>query len=332
MARRLLSRRLVGLVPSPQYSPLVARAADLAVRSNPTSPMRCAAHSATTRSASNAAAARRESDAPLRPISFPRQPLPVRPNVSTASFLSNWSPPLRSFASGTVPAFNASSAPVAPTPSTPPAPSSAVAHFLTSNNGRHYALLNIPLKNKRRKIAPSVVRKRLEKLRTYVGKETNIRHSPWRLNLICQFAAGQTIPDALIQLKFCEKGKAPLVRKVVNRMARVAKSKDGLVPSQLEVAECFATHGSHLKRISYHGRGRSGKKLRRHSHMRIVVREIDFPLKIAQAKTLNQKKKWVRLQHAAEADAARAKAEREEIEELERAAAAATSAAEKDKK
>lgn len=76
------------------------------------------------------------------------------------------------------------------------------------------------------------------------------------MNLVCQFAAGQTVPEALKQLMFTQKMAAPLVAKVIRRTANLADIRHGLQPSQLEVAECFATHGSHLKRIKIMGRGR----------------------------------------------------------------------------
>ena len=54
------------------------------------------------------------------------------------------------------------------------------------------------------------------------------------------------------------------------------------------------------------------------SHIRIVLREIDFPLRIYQQKSLNQKKKWLQHQHRAEKDAQEAKAKRGEMERLMR--------------
>lgn len=168
------------------------------------------------------------------------------------------------------------------------------------------------------KLKPRLVNARLRKMRTYIGAEKAIRHSPWRLNLVCQFAAKLTLQDALTQLEFSKKSKAPLVQKVLKRTSNLADIRDGLQISQLEVAECFATKGTPLKRIKTMGRGRHGKMERKHSHMRVVLREIDFPLKIYQAKTLAQKKKWFLHQQDAAKDAARAAAEREEIERLER--------------
>lgn len=118
-------------------------------------------------------------------------------------------------------------------------------------------------------------------------------------------------------MRFTQKVKAPLVAKVIKRTANLADIRDKLLPSQLEVAECFATHGTHLKRIKFMGRGRNGKKLRRFSHFRVVIREIDFPLKIAQCPTVHGKRKWLERMKVAEADAAIAAERREETERLE---------------
>lgn len=54
----------------------------------------------------------------------------------------------------------------------------------------------------------------------------------------------------------------------------------------------------------------------KYSHIRVVLREIDFPLKIYQQKSLNQKKKWLMHQQRADQDGKAAKAKREEMERL----------------
>ena len=56
----------------------------------------------------------------------------------------------------------------------------------------------------------------------------------------------------------------------------------------------------------------------KYSNIRVVLREIDFPLRIYQQRSLNQKKKWLHHQHRAERDAEEARAKREEIQRLER--------------
>jgi len=135
----------------------------------------------------------------------------------------------------------------------------------TGPDGTQYLIPRQPLglyaqKRHSPKIAPRIVSRRVSKLKVTEGKLRAIRHSPWRMNLVCQFAAGQTVIDALTQLKFCEKAKAPDVTDLIYTTAAQAKVRHGLLPCQLEVAECFATHGTHLKRIKIMGRGRAGKK------------------------------------------------------------------------
>ena len=169
-----------------------------------------------------------------------------------------------------------------------------------------------------KKPAPSVVRKRVERLRTYVGTEKDIRHSPWRMNLVCQFAAGQTVPDALTQLDFCRKRFAPLVKELIEKTVQEAAEQGGLHPTQLEVAECFATHGTHLKRMKIMGRGRTGIMHHRYTHVRLVLREIDFPLKIALCSSVAGKRKWLELMRVAETEGEAARLEKEEVDRLER--------------
>lgn len=106
------------------------------------------------------------------------------------------------------------------------------------------------------KLKPSIVQKRLGECKRYEGKETSIRQSPWKLNRVCQLAAGLTLEEALTQLKFCDIKNADLVAKVLTRTSNLADIKDGLQISQLEVAECFATKAMMLRRIKPMGRGR----------------------------------------------------------------------------
>jgi hypothetical protein len=126
--------------------------------------------------------------------------------------------------------------------------------LITDALGQQYGVLmdtrNMP------KLKPSVVRRRLDRMKTYIGTEKGIRHSAWKINRICQLAAGLTLEEALTQLKFCDKKNADLVAKVLKRTSNLADIRDGLQMSQLEVAECFATKGMMLKRLKPMGRGR----------------------------------------------------------------------------
>lgn len=185
-----------------------------------------------------------------------------------------------------------------------------------SESGKNYGILLDT--RKLPKLKPSIVRRRLDKCKTYIGRERSIRQSPWKLNRICQLAAGLTLEEALTQLKFCDLKNSDLVAKVLKRTSNLADIRDGLQMSQLEVKECFATKSLMLRRIKTMGRGRHGIMHHKHSHIRVVLREIDFPLRIYQQKSLNQKKKWLYHQQRAEADSRAAMAKREELEQLEK--------------
>jgi len=108
--------------------------------------------------------------------------------------------------------------------------------IITLDDGRQFAAFLDPRKHP--KLKPHIVKRRLRQMRTYVGQEKNIRHSPWKLNLVCQFVAGLPLQEALTQLEFTKKWAAPLVQRVLKRTSNLADIRHGLQPSQLEVAEC----------------------------------------------------------------------------------------------
>mmetsp|Transcript_53760 Transcript_53760/g.80219 ORF Transcript_53760/g.80219 Transcript_53760/m.80219 type:complete len:344 (-) Transcript_53760:166-1197(-) len=176
---------------------------------------------------------------------------------------------------------------------------------------RHFSRKEAP------KVKPGKVQARLEKMRCFYGRERQIRHSPFRMQLICQMVQGLALDEALQQLQFLTKIKAPLLSKVLTRTANIAQMKHGLQHSQLELAECFATPGKHIKKIKYRGKGHFGIMHHRHCHVRIKLREIDFPLKIVTAPTIVLKRRWVERQLRAELDYAEYKVEFDEEKRLE---------------
>ena len=135
-----------------------------------------------------------------------------------------------------------------------PAPNDSVPTItFETDDGRKFAVLD---SKKLPKLQPSIVKRRLNRCKTVVERERDIRTSPWRLNLICQMIAGMTVKDAFLQLKFCEKRFAPRVSKLLEKAVENAEVEHHLKPSQLEVAECFVTKGKPLKRIKIMGKGR----------------------------------------------------------------------------
>ena len=124
---------------------------------------------------------------------------------------------------------------------------------LQTSDGRTFKVLD---SRKLPPLKPHIVKRRLGRMRTYVDAKKSIRHSPWRLNLICQMISGLTVPQAIQQLSFCDKSRAPLVQEFLEKAAKKIDEKDALPLTKLEVAECFVTRGTPLKRIRYMGRGR----------------------------------------------------------------------------
>lgn len=122
----------------------------------------------------------------------------------------------------------------------------------------------------------------------------NIKQSPWKMNFLIKLARNQWLPEALAQLKFTPKRRAPEVTTLLNRAASVAKIYHGLIPEELHVKEIFVTKGFMFKRMRIMGRGRTGVGYKRYTHMRAIVEQIDFEAKIASCKSTNQKKKWIK--------------------------------------
>ena len=187
---------------------------------------------------------------------------------------------------------------------------------VTTPTGQEYVIFEPP--KFCGKLKPHIVKRRLARMRTYVGGQQKIRHSEWRANLVCQMVAGLTLDDALLQLAFSPKKMAPYIDKTLREIARRADRLDGLQTSQLEVAECFATKGTPIKKIKYHGKGGFGKMEHRFAHFRVVLREIDFKLRIYQARSLNQKKKWFRRQQHAAEEYHKSQVLRDELDDLRR--------------
>jgi hypothetical protein len=74
--------------------------------------------------------------------------------------------------------------------------------------------------------------------------------------------------------------------------------------------------------MKYHGKGRMGIMHHKYSHMRVILREIDFPLKIYQAPSLNKKRKLVKMQIEARQEYLAAKKDRDELNALKEEAMA----------
>ena len=189
-------------------------------------------------------------------------PMAIRPVASTSSWMTNWAwwSGSRQRVAGAAAATTSIGKCVraicttASSASPQQYPHVKNTFVVETDQGRTFRLIDT---RKFPPVKPGMVRKRLANQKTYVGTSKNIRHSPWRMNLVCQMIAGLPVPEALKQLEFSDKTKAPpVVQAVLQKTVNRADIRDGLQPTQLEVAECFATRGTPLKRIKPMARGR----------------------------------------------------------------------------
>jgi ribosomal protein L22 len=120
----------------------------------------------------------------------------------------------------------------------------------------------------------------------------NIDQSPWKMNFLVKLVRGRWYPDAMAQLKFSPKGKAPEVAQVLQRAAKIANIYHGAIPEELRVKEIWVNKGFMQKKMRIMGRGRTGIGYHRKTHLRVVLEMIDFEKAIAESKSKNQKVKW----------------------------------------
>lgn len=103
----------------------------------------------------------------------------------------------------------------------------------------------------------------------------NIRVSPRKLTYLAQQIRGLSAPEALLQLKFSPKRRAEVVHKTLQNAVNLADINFQIEPENLQVAECFVNKGHYLKRLRIMGRGRSGIMHHPHTHLTVVLREVD---------------------------------------------------------
>ncbi|WVZ17521.1 hypothetical protein V8G54_010503 [Vigna mungo] len=124
-----------------------------------------------------------------------------------------------------------------------------------------------------------------------------IKQSPKKVNLVAALVRGMLVKDALMQLELTIKRAAKTVYQVIHSARANASHNHGLDPERLIrtssndkrlncsisndpgslfllAAEAFVGKGYFKKRISYHGKGKSGLMMRPECRLTVVVREI----------------------------------------------------------
>lgn len=119
-----------------------------------------------------------------------------------------------------------------------------------------------------------------------------IKQSPKKVNLVAALVRGMLVKDALLQLQVLVKRASKTVYQVIHSARANASHNHGLDADRLIVAEAFVGKGDFKKRVSIHGKGRSGIMHRPECRLTVVLREItpEEEAQIARLKVHNFKK------------------------------------------
>ena len=98
--------------------------------------------------------------------------------------------------------------------------------------------------------------------------------SPKKLRIVANLAPRLYWREAVVQLEFCRKTMAVMVKNCVESAVRQAREQ-GLDCSRLVVDQCLVGKGSYFKRAEYKAKGKVGIRKRYFSHLRVIVRELE---------------------------------------------------------
>jgi large subunit ribosomal protein L22 len=98
-----------------------------------------------------------------------------------------------------------------------------------------------------------------------------IRTSAYKMRPVLDLIRGHKIQDAADILRLCERDAAITIGKVLRSAVANAVNNDGMSADELYVSACFADEGPTIKRFIPRARGRTGKILKRSSHITVLV-------------------------------------------------------------
>jgi large subunit ribosomal protein L22 len=101
----------------------------------------------------------------------------------------------------------------------------------------------------------------------------NLRVSPQKLNLVAQLIRGKKVSTALADLEFSQKRIARDVRKCLESAIANAENNHDLDIDDLVVSQAFVGKSIVMKRIQFHGRGKTGRVIKPFSNITIIVRQ-----------------------------------------------------------
>ena len=100
-----------------------------------------------------------------------------------------------------------------------------------------------------------------------------IKGSFYKLNLVANLIRGMSVIDADVQLTFCEKRVAVIVKKLLSSAVANAEHNFKIDRSRLNIVRVDVGKAMVLKRSMPRGRGRATRIEKRFSNLRIVLTE-----------------------------------------------------------
>lgn len=107
------------------------------------------------------------------------------------------------------------------------------------------------------------------------AKQTMIRISGQKLNLVAQAIRGKKVESARATLEFSRKRIAKDVLKVLDSAIANAENNHGLDIDSLIVSEAYVGKNLVMKRFRARARGRAAKVMKPFSELTIIVREVE---------------------------------------------------------
>ena len=97
------------------------------------------------------------------------------------------------------------------------------------------------------------------------------RTSPTKVRQVLRLIVGKEVADARETLRFCERGPAETVMKLLDSAIANAEHNDNIPEEELYVVRAFADEGPTMKRWRPRARGRGTRIRKRTSHITVVV-------------------------------------------------------------
>jgi large subunit ribosomal protein L22 len=105
------------------------------------------------------------------------------------------------------------------------------------------------------------------------AKTRHLMISPRKLRLVCDQVRGLDAQQAQTVLRFTPHKGAALIQKTLASALANAENNFNLDPSAMYIAQIFADEGPRLKRFKAGARGRYKPRVKRTSHLTVILAE-----------------------------------------------------------